>query len=614
MPLRPWRRPDPPAGAARPHVRGDGVELRERVLERVVHDDEVVGLEPPGDLIPGGGEPGADHRVRVGRAPAQAPLELALVEGARARPPPRPARRRESAPRPARRCRRARCGPRRAPRRPCDGGCHIAYREPRPTPRTRPPRRARRSAPARRSGSRCRPLLAARRRVVAEIENTASGGVARNRCASVVLPAPDGAERTRSSPGPARSLDILHLLAHALDLGLEGDDHAGDLGALRLRAGRVHLAVHLLDEEVELASGGLARGEQRRACATWLPEPISSSVTSVRSASSATSWARRAGSSAMPRASSATRSSSRARWWSTACGESAATRAASASTVEPAGQIASERRPSRRASPRARRAPPTARPGPPRAPPRGRRRARRAGSTPSAARTSASVAPVQAEARLQLGERARVGLGERDVDPRGATRPAPATRRTETSTPPAGEPLLHRLRGVHLERGELARQADLHLAELVVDGAGSRRRAPRPRPPPRPAPNPVMLRIIAPPAELHGSGTVARGERRGALAGAPGGDRGPRRAASPGCRPRCGRRAGRDGSGSPHPPRGTRARPCTSGRRDLLQLRGERQAGPGLGRHGGVLAFSSLSMSSEVEWSLGSPVTATRPP
>src|SRR6266508_1600576 len=100
-------------------------------------------------------------------------------------------------------------------------------------------------------------------RVVTDTEKTASGWRARSRWASVVLPAPEGADRMRSSPGARSSFDILHLLAQPLDLRLRRHHDRGDLGALRLRADGVHLAVHLLDEEVELAPGRLGALEQR---------------------------------------------------------------------------------------------------------------------------------------------------------------------------------------------------------------------------------------------------------------------------------------------------------------------------------------------------------------
>ena len=62
---------------------------------------------------------------------------------------------------------------------------------------------------------------------------------------------------------PAGSLQVLDLFAEGLDEGLEVDDGGGDLRVVRLGADGVRLAVHLLREEVELAAGGLGRGEER---------------------------------------------------------------------------------------------------------------------------------------------------------------------------------------------------------------------------------------------------------------------------------------------------------------------------------------------------------------
>src|SRR5262245_43655548 len=65
--------------------------------------------------------------------------------------------------------------------------------------------------------------------------------------------------RARSS-----SLDILDLLAHLLELRLCRDDQLGDAQAVGFRAHRVHFAVHLLEQEIELAAARL-RGPGERA-------------------------------------------------------------------------------------------------------------------------------------------------------------------------------------------------------------------------------------------------------------------------------------------------------------------------------------------------------------
>src|SRR5438552_947343 len=75
-----------------------------------------------------------------------------------------------------------------------------------------------------------------------------------SRSTSVVLPAPDGAETMKSSPRrPEPLLDILDLLAHLLELRLRGDHELGHAQTVGLRAHRVDLAVHLLQQKVELA-------------------------------------------------------------------------------------------------------------------------------------------------------------------------------------------------------------------------------------------------------------------------------------------------------------------------------------------------------------------------
>src|SRR5262245_24122566 len=77
---------------------------------------------------------------------------------------------------------------------------------------------------------------------------------------TVVLPVPDGAETTKSRPRcpcGAPLLDILDLLTHPLELRLHVHDDRRDLQPFRLRPDRVDLAVHLLQEEVELPAAGL---------------------------------------------------------------------------------------------------------------------------------------------------------------------------------------------------------------------------------------------------------------------------------------------------------------------------------------------------------------------
>src|ERR1051326_7838849 len=74
----------------------------------------------------------------------------------------------------------------------------------------------------------------------------------------VVFPAPDGPETMNNVPSGWKLLDILDLLADALDFGLQFYDEGSDRRGARLRAHGVDLAQHLLREKVELLAGRLA--------------------------------------------------------------------------------------------------------------------------------------------------------------------------------------------------------------------------------------------------------------------------------------------------------------------------------------------------------------------
>ena len=295
-------------------------------------------------------------------------------------------------------------------------------------------------------------------------------------------------------------------------------------------------------------SGGLARGEQaahlrdgsRAGSALGDVAPVGEQRDS---------WASRAGSSASRRG-SATLSSS-ARGVVTAWSVSAATRAASASMVSsrPARRERappSRARITRSASSAARTA---------------RRSASRAASsstsrsssrtTPSAERMSVSVVPGASEARLDLRERAAWHSASATSTAR-APRHRPAADRD--LHPPAREPVLDDLRDLHLGGAALARQADLHLAELVVDGADldvdvlpARRRARR--------------RTRSCSGSSEGGAGSPRGARRassrsGDDAEDPVVEQIPRSEAKQ-----------RRGTGSRLPPRGTRGHPRSGGRR-----------------------------------------------
>src|SRR5688572_3683071 len=98
-----------------------------------------------------------------------------------------------------------------------------------------------------------------------------------SRSTSVVFPVPDGAEtmnnwpRREAATGPLPAapsawpglFDILDLLAHLLEFGLGVDDQLRDAETVGLRADGVDLAVHLLQQEIELAPARLrALGER----------------------------------------------------------------------------------------------------------------------------------------------------------------------------------------------------------------------------------------------------------------------------------------------------------------------------------------------------------------
>src|SRR5713101_9201556 len=100
-----------------------------------------------------------------------------------------------------------------------------------------------------------------------------------SRSTSVVLPAPDGAETMKRRPRDPLtdplpvSLDILHLLAQLLELGLRRDDELGYAEAIGFRPHRIHLAVHLLQQKVELPPARLGAVRQRDPVRHVTPKP-----------------------------------------------------------------------------------------------------------------------------------------------------------------------------------------------------------------------------------------------------------------------------------------------------------------------------------------------------
>src|SRR5437588_11488915 len=77
----------------------------------------------------------------------------------------------------------------------------------------------------------------------------------RTRLISVVFPAPDGPETMNNVPSGWKLLDILDLLADALDFGFQFYNEGAQRRGARLRAHRVHFAQHFLREKIELLAG-----------------------------------------------------------------------------------------------------------------------------------------------------------------------------------------------------------------------------------------------------------------------------------------------------------------------------------------------------------------------
>src|SRR5688572_9962110 len=80
-----------------------------------------------------------------------------------------------------------------------------------------------------------------------------------------VFPEPDGPERTASPPRKAvipGSFEIRDLLAQPFDAGLRLAREREQGRILQLAAHGLHLAPHLLDEELELAAHGAALAEE----------------------------------------------------------------------------------------------------------------------------------------------------------------------------------------------------------------------------------------------------------------------------------------------------------------------------------------------------------------
>src|SRR5688572_25865833 len=104
-----------------------------------------------------------------------------------------------------------------------------------------------------------------------------SGTRCTSRSTSVVLPVPDGAETMNSSPLALSAVeglfDILNLLAHPLELRLGVDDEFRHAQAVGLGADRINLAVHLLQQKVQLAPARLVPVDERCPVRQVRPEP-----------------------------------------------------------------------------------------------------------------------------------------------------------------------------------------------------------------------------------------------------------------------------------------------------------------------------------------------------
>src|SRR6476660_2277884 len=108
-------------------------------------------------------------------------------------------------------------------------------------------------------------------RVVTDTDMASEASVSISRPASVVLPAPEGEDSTKSSPrlsirgGGACglvSLNVLHLLSHLIDHRLQFQAGAGGFFVVGFGAQGIGFAVELLGQEIEAASGRQARAQQ----------------------------------------------------------------------------------------------------------------------------------------------------------------------------------------------------------------------------------------------------------------------------------------------------------------------------------------------------------------
>ena len=274
-----------------------------------------------------------------------------------------------------------------------------------------------------------------------------------------------------------------------------------------LRADRVRLARHLLEQEVEAAPdrpAGPAAASGLRNCSTWLRSRTISSVTSMRSAASASSWCRRA-SSITPISASSWRARRRSRSRTACCDVARArlerARTAPAEAREPRVEVARQRRALRRAHggervergvERGSTAPRSSSPGHSGSISRATPGSASSSALPQSSRTRPRSAPARAR-------RAGTRAPPRDR-PRGAA-PAPPLGRAHAAVDLAAlEALLDARAQLVLEARERCGAG----ARARRGGAGSpsasRPRRPRRRRRKEALPKPVMLWIIARPA------------------------------------------------------------------------------------------------------------------
>src|SRR5918994_126520 len=109
-------------------------------------------------------------------------------------------------------------------------------------------------------------------RVVCDTEKRRCVISASTRARSVDLPAPDGPDTTMTLG--ARLLNVLHLLAQALQLALEPHDLLQEGGRGDLAADGVGFAPHLLGQEIQPLAAGSVRPDRRPGLGDVAAQPL----------------------------------------------------------------------------------------------------------------------------------------------------------------------------------------------------------------------------------------------------------------------------------------------------------------------------------------------------